>query len=70
MRYDLEPSREITGGTWYIGSELDSEFINILSEQVFEIINKKVIPFFFFIFLNDNHGSHQFEMMILEWILF
>ena len=33
MLYELEPSREITGGAWYTEHEYDAEFINVLREQ-------------------------------------
>jgi DNA-directed RNA polymerase III subunit RPC6 len=41
MRYDLEPSREITGGAWYTDAEFDSEFIQQLNETCYLIICKK-----------------------------
>jgi DNA-directed RNA polymerase III subunit RPC6 len=34
MLYELEPSREITGGAWYTEHEYDAEFINVLRDQV------------------------------------
>lgn len=33
MLFELEPSREITGGAWYTEHEYDAEFINVLREQ-------------------------------------
>jgi len=33
MLFELEPSREITGGAWYTGHEYDSEFIDVLRQQ-------------------------------------
>jgi DNA-directed RNA polymerase III subunit RPC6 len=41
MLYDLEPSREITGGAWYTEQEFDTEFINILCEQCVNFIYSK-----------------------------
>ena len=33
MLFELEPSREITGGAWYTEHEYDSEFIGVLRQQ-------------------------------------
>jgi len=41
MLYDLEPSREITGGAWYTEHEYDAEFINVLREQCVKFICSK-----------------------------
>lgn len=41
MRYDLDPSREITGGAWYTNAEFDSEFIQQLNDTCYIIICKK-----------------------------
>lgn len=30
MLYELEPSKEVTGGAWYTESEFDKEFIKTL----------------------------------------
>lgn len=38
MLYELEPSREITGGAWYTEHEYDAEFINVLREQCVKFI--------------------------------
>jgi DNA-directed RNA polymerase III subunit RPC6 len=32
MLYDLEPSKSVTGGAWYKGHEMDTEFINTLQK--------------------------------------
>ena len=41
MLFELEPSREITGGAWYTEHEYDSEFINVLREQCVKFIYSK-----------------------------
>ena len=38
MLFELEPSREITGGAWYTEQEYDAEFINVLREQCVKFI--------------------------------
>jgi DNA-directed RNA polymerase III subunit RPC6 len=38
MLYELEPSREITGGAWYTEHEYDAEFIHVLREQCVKFI--------------------------------
>ena len=38
MLYELEPSREITGGAWYTEQEYDAEFISVLREQCVKFI--------------------------------
>eukprot|EP01100_Stratorugosa_tubuloviscum_P009655 TRINITY_DN4041_c0_g4_i2.p1 TRINITY_DN4041_c0_g4~~TRINITY_DN4041_c0_g4_i2.p1 ORF type:complete len:179 (+),score=80.54 TRINITY_DN4041_c0_g4_i2:68-604(+) len=42
MKFDIEPSRELTGGAWYHDQEFDYEFINVLTEQIYQYIAKKV----------------------------
>mmetsp|Transcript_41328 Transcript_41328/g.67012 ORF Transcript_41328/g.67012 Transcript_41328/m.67012 type:complete len:290 (-) Transcript_41328:628-1497(-) len=41
MLFNLDPSRELTGGAWYNESEFDSAFIQVLSDQVFQFIKAK-----------------------------
>lgn len=41
MLYELEPSREITGGAWYTEHEYDAEFINVLRDQCVKFIMHK-----------------------------
>lgn len=41
MLYELEPSREITGGAWYTEHEYDAEFIHVLREQCVKFILAK-----------------------------
>ena len=48
MLYELEPSVELTGGAWYTDQELDVEFIDQLSNQLYKFILSKVfLPFFY-----------------------
>ena len=42
MLYDIEPSVELTGGAWYTDQELDVEFIDQLSNQLYKFILTKV----------------------------
>ena len=42
MLYDIEPSVELTGGAWYTDQEMDTDFIDQLSEQVHKFIMKHV----------------------------
>jgi DNA-directed RNA polymerase III subunit RPC6 len=46
MLYELEPSVELTGGAWYTDQELDVEFIDQLSNQLYKFILSKVILLF------------------------
>lgn len=38
MLYELEPSRELTGGAWYTENQFDAEFIEVLREACFKYI--------------------------------
>jgi hypothetical protein len=42
MLYDLEPSREITGGIWYDGTEFNSTRISALQVETCNFIYSKV----------------------------
>jgi DNA-directed RNA polymerase III subunit RPC6 len=42
MLTELEPSVELTGGAWYTDQELDVEFIDQLSSQLYKYIATKV----------------------------
>eukprot|EP00879_Flechtneria_rotunda_P020829 GHRR01021929.1.p1 GENE.GHRR01021929.1~~GHRR01021929.1.p1 ORF type:complete len:264 (+),score=56.92 GHRR01021929.1:85-876(+) len=44
MLYELEPSREITGGAWYTDQHLDREFIEVLREACFKLIQRSESP--------------------------
>ena len=34
MLYHLEPDRSVTGGAWYSDQDFESEFVDILNQQV------------------------------------
>lgn len=38
MLFELEPSREVTGGAWYSDQEFDSEFIGVLRDQCLQYV--------------------------------
>ncbi|XP_062089850.1 uncharacterized protein LOC133796379 [Humulus lupulus] len=40
MAAEFEPSKEITGGNWYVDGSLDTEFINLLKDQCAKLIYK------------------------------
>lgn len=42
MLYELDPSEEVSGGTWYTDNEFDGEFINKLSDYLYRVIAKDV----------------------------
>ena len=42
MLYEIEPSRNITGGAWYSEQEFDSVFIDMLQTYCFKYIASKV----------------------------
>jgi DNA-directed RNA polymerase III subunit RPC6 len=44
MLTELEPSIELTGGAWYTDQELDVEFIDQLSNQLYKFIASKSFP--------------------------
>mmetsp|Transcript_6760 Transcript_6760/g.14940 ORF Transcript_6760/g.14940 Transcript_6760/m.14940 type:complete len:285 (-) Transcript_6760:528-1382(-) len=41
MLYELEPSRDLTGGAWYTENQFDSEFIEVLREACFQYIQRQ-----------------------------
>ena len=41
MLFELEASREITGGAWYTGHEYDSEFIAVLRQECHKYIRRE-----------------------------
>jgi DNA-directed RNA polymerase III subunit RPC6 len=44
MLAELEPSVELTGGSWYTDNVMDVEFIDQLSMQIFKYIHSKSKP--------------------------
>eukprot|EP00798_Chlamydomonas_sp_ICE-L_P004425 gene4425-14557_t len=41
MLFELEPSRDLTGGAWYTENQFDSEFIDVLREACFQYIQRQ-----------------------------
>jgi len=41
MKFDLEPSREITGGAWFTDQEFDGEFVEVMRTQCLNFIRYK-----------------------------
>ena len=41
MKYDLEPSREITGGAWFTDQEFDAVFVKIMRDQCRDFIREE-----------------------------
>ncbi|GAX75508.1 hypothetical protein CEUSTIGMA_g2951.t1 [Chlamydomonas eustigma] len=41
MLFDLEPSREVTGGAWYTENQFDAEYIEVLREACFQYIQRQ-----------------------------
>ncbi|KAJ3164937.1 34-kDa subunit of RNA polymerase III (C) [Geranomyces variabilis] len=44
MLFELDPSTELTGGAWYTDNEMDMDFIEQLSTQVYKYIVMKSFP--------------------------
>ncbi len=44
MLYDLEPSIEVSGGPWFTDSELDVEFVQLLTNAIERYITTKTWP--------------------------
>lgn len=42
LLYDLEPSHNITGGTFYSGDEFESEFVDVLADQCYKYLVQAV----------------------------
>lgn len=47
MLFEIEPSRQVTGGAWYNEQEFDSEFLGILRDQTYRFIAERVRGVFF-----------------------
>lgn len=43
MLYGLEPDKSVTGGAWYSGTEFESEFVQILHEQCYNFVRRKLV---------------------------
>lgn len=42
MLYNLEPDRSVTGGAWYSDQDFESEFVEILNQQCYRLLQQKV----------------------------
>lgn len=45
MLFNLDPSIALTGGPWYTDNELDTEFIQNLTDACLKFIRDMVCPF-------------------------
>lgn len=43
MLYGLEPDKSVTGGAWYSGTEFESEYVQILHEQCYNFVKRKLV---------------------------
>lgn len=44
MLYGLEPDKSVTGGAWYSGTEFESEYVQILHEQCYQFVKRRLTP--------------------------
>ncbi|TDL17078.1 hypothetical protein BD410DRAFT_776494 [Rickenella mellea] len=44
MLYEIEPSSSLTGGPWYTGNDLDTEYIKVLIDASLRYIRSKTFP--------------------------
>lgn len=42
MLYGIEPDKSVTGGAWYSGTEFESEYVQILHEQCYQFIKRRL----------------------------
>lgn len=43
MLYGLEPDKSVTGGAWYSGTEFESEYVQVLHEQCYQFIKRRLV---------------------------
>jgi DNA-directed RNA polymerase III subunit RPC6 len=41
MLFELDPSREVTGGAWYTEQDYDAEFVDVVKQQCLHFILKQ-----------------------------
>ena len=41
MLFNLQPDRSITGGSWYSDNEFESELVDLLNHQCFEMLQQQ-----------------------------
>lgn len=61
MLASIEPSRDITGGIWYEGTELNSDLISSLQTEAYNFISAKVSYLSLII--------RNFHLLLLFWII-
>lgn len=44
MLFGLEPDKSVTGGAWYSGTEFESEYVQILHEQCYQFVKRRLTP--------------------------
>jgi hypothetical protein len=44
MLFELDPSREVTGGAWYTEQDYDAEFVDVVKQQCLHFILKQACP--------------------------
>jgi DNA-directed RNA polymerase III subunit RPC6 len=43
MLYGLEPDKSVTGGAWYSGTEFESEYVQVLHEQCYQFVKRRLV---------------------------
>lgn len=43
MLYGLEPDKSVTGGAWYSGTEFESEYVQVLHEQCYHFVKRRLV---------------------------
>lgn len=43
MLYGIEPDKSVTGGAWYSGTEFESEYVQILHEQCYQFVKRRLV---------------------------
>ncbi|XP_015924511.2 DNA-directed RNA polymerase III subunit RPC6 [Parasteatoda tepidariorum] len=69
MLYDLTPSVEVTGGTFYSGDEFEAEFVNVLGDQCYRyLLQAKGISEKLLDPLSQRHASFKSSKEICDYI--
>jgi hypothetical protein len=42
MLFELEPSKDLTGGNWYVGSDFNSKLIEKLQNSIYSFVHQRV----------------------------
>lgn len=43
MLYGLEPDKSVTGGAWYSESEFESEYVQVLHDQCYQFVKRRLV---------------------------